>query len=130
MFLFFGKIRGERRAERDFDASCGHPCLIIIYYYMIIIYRTPNTLHSRLAVLLAVSIPRLELFISLFGALCLSVLGIGFPALIEICVLWPERDFGPLNYVLWKDIMLIIIGILAMVLGTYISVQDIVRSFN
>lgn len=79
--------------------------------------------------LLAVSIPRLELFISLFGALCLSVLGIAFPALIEICVLWPERDFGPLNYVLWKDIALIVIGVLALILGTYISVQDIVRSF-
>ncbi|XP_050432741.1 proton-coupled amino acid transporter-like protein CG1139 [Adelges cooleyi] len=79
---------------------------------------------------LAVSIPRLELFISLFGALCLSVLGIAFPALIEICVLWPEDDFGPFRYVLWKDILLIIIGVLALVLGTYISVQDIVRSFN
>lgn len=87
-------------------------------------------LHALFIVVLAVSIPRLELFISLFGALCLSVLGIGFPALIEICVLWPERDFGRFNYVLWKDIILIIIGVLALVLGTYISLQDIVRSFQ
>ncbi|CAH1713514.1 proton-coupled amino acid transporter-like protein CG1139 [Aphis gossypii] len=77
--------------------------------------------------LLAVAIPLLELFISLFGALCLSVLGIGFPALIEICVLWPDRNFGRFNYVLIKDIILIIIGILALVLGTYISLQDIAR---
>ncbi|XP_025408091.1 proton-coupled amino acid transporter-like protein CG1139 [Sipha flava] len=79
--------------------------------------------------LLAVFIPRLELFISLFGALCLSVLGIAFPAIIEICVLWPEREFGRFNYVLWKDVLLIVIGVLALVLGTYISVEDIIRSF-
>ncbi|VVC27247.1 Amino acid transporter, transmembrane domain [Cinara cedri] len=77
--------------------------------------------------LLAVSIPLLELFISLFGALCLSVLGIAFPALIEICVLWPERNFGRFNYVFWKDILLIIIGILALILGTYISLSEIIN---
>ncbi|KAJ9585748.1 hypothetical protein L9F63_002443, partial [Diploptera punctata] len=33
--------------------------------------------------LLAVAIPNLELFISLFGALCLAALGIAFPAIIE-----------------------------------------------
>jgi len=39
-------------------------------------------------VLLAVAIPNLELFISLFGALCLSALGLAFPALIQICTHW------------------------------------------
>lgn len=39
-------------------------------------------------VLLAVAIPNLELFISLFGALCLSALGLGFPALIQISTHW------------------------------------------
>ncbi|XP_050540823.1 proton-coupled amino acid transporter-like protein CG1139 isoform X2 [Daktulosphaira vitifoliae] len=79
---------------------------------------------------LAVAIPLLDLFISLFGALCLSVLGIAFPALIEICVLWSSKNFGPYNYVLVKDILLIVIGIIAMVLGTYISVIDIYRKIN
>lgn len=34
------------------------------------------------------AIPNLELFISLFGALCLSALGLAFPALIQICTHW------------------------------------------
>lgn len=82
----------------------------------------------RPAVLLAVAIPRLGLFISLFGALCLSVLGLAFPALMEICVLYPDK-LGRFNYILWKDIFLIIFGVLGLVIGTYTSVRDIVISF-
>lgn len=44
------------------------------------------------AVLLAVAIPNLELFISLFGALCLSALGLAFPALIQICTHWYQTS--------------------------------------
>uniref|UniRef100_A0A1B6C3V7 Amino acid transporter transmembrane domain-containing protein n=1 Tax=Clastoptera arizonana TaxID=38151 RepID=A0A1B6C3V7_9HEMI len=79
--------------------------------------------------ILAVLIPRLELFISLFGALCLSALGIAFPALIEICVLWPH-SFGKFKYILIKDILLFIVGILALFIGTYTSIYGIVKSFQ
>uniref|UniRef100_A0A8D8WBX1 Proton-coupled amino acid transporter 4 n=1 Tax=Cacopsylla melanoneura TaxID=428564 RepID=A0A8D8WBX1_9HEMI len=79
--------------------------------------------------ILAVLVPRLELFISLFGAFCLSALGIAFPGIIEMCVLWPDK-FGPCKFILIRDILLIIGGILALILGTFISLQDIVRSFD
>ncbi|XP_073974096.1 proton-coupled amino acid transporter-like protein acs isoform X2 [Rhodnius prolixus] len=79
--------------------------------------------------LLAVAIPRLGLFISLFGALCLSALGIAFPAIMEICVLWPD-NLGRFYYVLWKDILLIIFGILGLVVGTSTALIDIIRSFQ
>lgn len=82
------------------------------------------------SVVLAISIPRLGLFISLFGALCLSVLGIAFPAIIEICVLWPENDFGPCKFMLIKNILLIVFGLLGLVVGTYVSIVDIVKSFE
>ncbi|XP_058816810.1 proton-coupled amino acid transporter-like protein CG1139 [Topomyia yanbarensis] len=79
--------------------------------------------------LLAVAIPRLGLFISLFGALCLSALGIAFPAIMEICVRWPDK-LGPGKITLWKDIILIIFGIIGLVAGTYTSLRDIVYSFQ
>lgn len=79
-----------------------------------------------ISVLLAIAIPRLGLFISLFGALCLSVLGLAFPALMEICVLYPN-DLSALTLI--KDILLIIFGIIGLVVGTYTSVRDIVISF-
>ncbi|EFN74142.1 Proton-coupled amino acid transporter 1 [Camponotus floridanus] len=78
---------------------------------------------------LAIAIPRLGLFISLFGALCLSALGIAFPAIIDICVLWPEKNFGFLKALLIKNIFLIVFGLLGLVVGTYISIVDIVKSF-
>ncbi|KAL0279968.1 UNVERIFIED_CONTAM: hypothetical protein PYX00_001406 [Menopon gallinae] len=77
--------------------------------------------------LLAVAIPNLELFISLFGALCLSALGIAFPAIIELCVYWPDQ-LGTCKYILIKDILLILCGIVGLVVGTYCAVKDIVAT--
>ncbi|KOX68585.1 Proton-coupled amino acid transporter 1 [Melipona quadrifasciata] len=79
---------------------------------------------------LAITVPRLGLFISLFGALCLSALGIAFPAIIEICVLWPERDFGPCMIMVIKNVCLIVFGLLGLVIGTYVSIVDIINSFK
>jgi proton-coupled amino acid transporter len=81
-------------------------------------------------VLLAAAIPRLELFISLFGALCLSALGIAFPATVELCLLWPSKSYGRLYWILAKDILLIVCGIAGLVIGTYVSIANIVVSFQ
>ncbi|XP_075229301.1 proton-coupled amino acid transporter-like protein acs isoform X2 [Lycorma delicatula] len=78
---------------------------------------------------LAVAVPRLELFISLFGAFCLSALGIAFPAIIEICVMYPDK-FGPCYYIIIRNILLILFGLAGLVIGTYISVNDIIVSFQ
>nr|CAD7600376.1 unnamed protein product [Timema genevievae] len=78
-------------------------------------------------VLLAVAIPQLELFISLFGALCLSALGIAFPALIELCLFWPDK-FGCCRWILFKDILIILCGIFGLVIGTYTSLLGIITS--
>ncbi|CAK1554052.1 unnamed protein product [Leptosia nina] len=84
-----------------------------------------------LTFVLAVSIPRLGLFISLFGALCLSALGICFPALMEACLWWGRRGTGSrvVYLVLLKDVALGAIGMLALVAGTYTALTSIVRSF-
>ncbi|XP_012531465.1 proton-coupled amino acid transporter-like protein CG1139 [Monomorium pharaonis] len=89
-----------------------------------------RTVVTLVTFVLAIAIPRLGLFISLFGALCLSALGIAFPAIIEICVAWPDNDFGPLKVMLIKNILLIIFGVLGLVVGTYVSIVDIVKSFE
>lgn len=81
-----------------------------------------------LLVLLAAAIPRLGLFISLFGAFCLSALGLAFPAIMELCVLYPDQ-LGTGNYILWKDVLLIVVSLIGLVSGTYTAVRDIVFSF-
>lgn len=81
------------------------------------------------SVLLAISVPQLALFISLFGALCLSVLGIAFPAVMEICVLYPDR-LGRCYIVIIRNIILIIIGMFALITGTNKSLSDIITTFQ
>lgn len=86
-------------------------------------------LFSSFTVFLAISVPRLALFISLFGALCLSVLGIAFPAVMEICVLWPD-NLGRFNHVVIRNLLLIAVGGLGLVAGTHKSLSDIIISFQ
>ncbi|KAL3274754.1 hypothetical protein HHI36_019541 [Cryptolaemus montrouzieri] len=74
---------------------------------------------------LALTIPLLGLFISLFGAFCLSALGIAFPAIMELCVKWPDQ-LGPGNIILVKDIALIIFGITGLLAGSYSCISEIV----
>ena len=74
-------------------------------------------------------VPELGLFISLFGAFCLSILGLAFPAIMEICVLYPDK-FGNFNMHLWKDIGLIIFAFIGLISGTYASMKDIIASFS
>lgn len=77
---------------------------------------------------LAVAVPRLGLFISLFGALCLSALGICFPALMEFCVCFPDK-FGPFRIRMIKDIFLFVVGLIGLIAGTYTALVSIIKSF-
>lgn len=70
-------------------------------------------------VLMAIAIPKIGLFTSLIGALCLSMLGFSLPALMELCVLYPH--YGRFNYIFWKDILLILFGFCALILGVTIT---------
>lgn len=97
--------------------------------------------------LVAAAVPELGLFISLFGAFCLSILGLAFPAIMvceknidlwklpsrsffqEICVLYPDK-FGNFKMHLWKDIGLIIFAFIGLTSGTYASMKDIIASFS
>lgn len=79
----------------------------------------------------ALIIPHLDLLISLFGAFCLASLGIIFPAVIHILVVRHERlGYGFMNWVLIKDICLIVFGLFVMITGTVISVMDIIAAIR
>ncbi|XP_011307351.1 proton-coupled amino acid transporter 1 [Fopius arisanus] len=79
---------------------------------------------------LAMAVPRLELFISLFGALCLSALGLAFPAIIETCAFWSVQDSTQNCIMLAKNTSLILFGLLGLVVGTYTSLSKIIESFS
>lgn len=80
-------------------------------------------------VAIAAAIPNLGPFISLIGAVCLSTLGLIFPSLIELVVLW-ESGLGRYNWILWKNIALMLFGVLGFVTGSYVSIQEIIAEYS
>jgi len=74
--------------------------------------------------LLAVVIPHVDIMISLVGAFCLSTLGMIFPFTLELCTRWPDQ-LGKWRYVLIKDLFFVILGVLILFIGTYVSLKTL-----
>ncbi|XP_045531125.1 proton-coupled amino acid transporter-like protein CG1139 [Pieris brassicae] len=72
----------------------------------------------------AVAVPRLGPFISLFGAFCLSLLAVVFPGLLDACLRYPSA-YGPAHFRLARDILIILFGTACLVSGCYTSVLEI-----
>jgi proton-coupled amino acid transporter len=102
----------------------------VLLNYFVFCYQHLTRLSSFFAVLLAVAIPNLELFISLFGALCLSALGIAFPAIIETSTFWYSINSTSSFYsMLARNTFLVVFSLLGLVAGTYTSLSDIIHTF-
>ncbi|XP_016976747.2 proton-coupled amino acid transporter-like protein CG1139 [Drosophila rhopaloa] len=77
----------------------------------------------------AVAIPDLSVFLSLVGSFCLSILGLIFPALLQICVQYTE-GYGPLRIKLIINLLLLCFGVFGGVVGTYVSIVDIIEVYK
>lgn len=76
---------------------------------------------------LAILVPRIDLFISLIGAVASSTLAIIVPASIDILIFWPKAGYPKKK--LFKDIFIILFGIYIFVAGTYTSIHNIIDFF-
>jgi len=76
-------------------------------------------------VLLAVAIPKLDLFISLVGAFASSFIALVIPPVLELVTFWPEIS----KWVLAKDIGIILFGLVGFLTGTYASIDAIINAF-
>ncbi|KAH8365862.1 hypothetical protein KR093_006694, partial [Drosophila rubida] len=77
----------------------------------------------------AIAIPDLSLFLSLVGSFCLSILGLIFPALLQICVQY-EQGYGPFRLKLVVNLLLLTFGFFGGIIGTYVSIVDIVEALS
>ncbi|KAF6200683.1 hypothetical protein GE061_005127 [Apolygus lucorum] len=80
-------------------------------------------------VMLAVAVPTIGPFLALIGAFCFSLLGLILPALIETVTFW-DKGFGRFNWVAWKNVVMFLFGIVALVSGTYTSMVDIFKTYG
>ncbi|KAK9310406.1 hypothetical protein QLX08_000376 [Tetragonisca angustula] len=81
-----------------------------------------------LTFVLAEAIPQLGLFISLVGAVSSTALALVFPPLIEMVVCWQNASLG--FFTISKDIVIVLIGLLGFVTGTYESLTSIIQAFS
>ncbi|XP_073949825.1 proton-coupled amino acid transporter-like protein acs isoform X2 [Choristoneura fumiferana] len=80
-------------------------------------------------VAVAIAVPSLGPVISLVGALCLSLLAVVFPALMDMCLWYPDK-YGPCNYKLFRDLIIILCGIFSLVSGVYTSALEMIHEIN
>ncbi|CAG9856128.1 unnamed protein product [Phyllotreta striolata] len=78
---------------------------------------------------LAVAVPYIDLFISLFGALTLSALGMAIPAVLDISTYWYSMSGVRGSLRLAKNSIIILIGFFGLVVGTSTSLEKIVEKF-
>ncbi|XP_061705979.1 proton-coupled amino acid transporter-like protein pathetic [Cydia pomonella] len=82
---------------------------------------------ATLTVLAAATLPRLDQVIGLEGAFFYSFLGLIAPSGIDLIFHW-ERDLGKYNWILVKDITLIIFGCFVLFTGVTQSIREIIRT--
>ncbi|PZC83426.1 hypothetical protein B5X24_HaOG207809 [Helicoverpa armigera] len=76
---------------------------------------------------IAAAVPKLELFMELVGAVCLSVMGLLLPAIVETVFRW-NRDIVPCSFVVWKNVIIGFFSIIAMGSGVTYAILAIVNT--
>lgn len=88
-----------------------------------------RTLLVTACVLLAIAVPTIGPFMGVIGVFCFSILGLIAPAFIEIITYW-NIGFGSYNYLVWKNIIVVILGVFALVFGTKDAIIDIIDQMS
>jgi len=78
-------------------------------------------------VVCAVSIPKLDLMISLVGALTGTPISLIIPPIIEVATLAPYHLVT--KWMIVRNILIMLVGIIGLVIGTTLTVMEIVDSY-
>lgn len=96
-------------------------------------YRNLTQILSRalgvcVCVAIGIALPMLEQIINIVGAFFYSILGLLIPCVIETVFFWNE--LGRFNWMLWKNLIIIIFSIGCLVSGCTVAIQDIIEIVN
>ena len=105
--------------HRRFEFAQKYPTLAELLFRIFLVFVT---------FMVAESVPKLSLFISLIGALCSTALALVFPPVIQL-ILESAQDNGPNIYVLCKNSFILILALLGFLTGSYESLNEIVKEF-
>lgn len=88
-----------------------------------------RTIMVTACVLLAVAVPKIAPLMGVIGAFCFSILGLIAPAFIEIITYW-NIGFGPYKYLIWKNVLVFIFGLFALIFGTKDAIISIIEVYS
>ncbi|CAH2987442.1 unnamed protein product [Chilo suppressalis] len=77
---------------------------------------------------IAIAFPNIGNLMGLLGAFCLSNMGFIFPAIIELLVIWESPGLGRFRWRLWKNILVLLVGILLFCAGTYSNLKGLIST--
>ncbi|XP_066147057.1 proton-coupled amino acid transporter-like protein pathetic isoform X1 [Euwallacea fornicatus] len=83
-----------------------------------------RTLLVFVTFIFGIAIPNLGAVISLVGAFSSSALAMIFPPFVEIITFWPDK-MGTSGWILWKNALIVTIGFLGFLTGSYVSFQNV-----
>ncbi|XP_026326881.1 proton-coupled amino acid transporter-like protein pathetic [Hyposmocoma kahamanoa] len=86
-------------------------------------------LGTLIIVSIASAVPYIELFMELVGAICLSVMGLLLPVVTETVFRW-GKDVGPTSWVVWKNFILAIFALIALVSGVTYAFKSLLEKFS
>ena len=75
-------------------------------------------------------VPKIDLFISLIGAVSSSTLALIAPSLIHTMVFWDDFNGISGKLKIGRNMFLFSLGVVGMVAGTIVSVSDFVEFFS
>lgn len=61
--------------------------------------------------------------------MCLSALGLAFPAMIQLCTYWYQRKGAAKVWLIVKNVLIVIVGVTGLIVGTYTSLSEIIKTF-
>ena len=101
------------------------PIFILNNIYELKVKHSNLQISSSFSVTLAAAIPKLDLFISLVGAMSSSTLALMAPPIIDTVTNWG-------NFSAWRlirNLFLFTLGFLGFLTGTFVSLRNIVNYF-
>ncbi|XP_063362127.1 proton-coupled amino acid transporter-like protein pathetic [Cydia amplana] len=79
---------------------------------------------------IAIGFPNIGNLMGLLGAFCLSNMGFIFPAIIELLVIWEDPGLGKYKWRLWKNVLVLLVGVLFFFAGTYSNLKGLISNFH
>lgn len=115
---------------------CGYvPIDIILNHYIRnetnphLVEAIVRALYVVVSTLNAIAFPNLGPLLGLVGAFSVSLLNLIFPCILELCVLYSDT-YGRMKWILWKNIILAIVGLFTFFYGTYSAVIEMISEYG